>query len=400
MIRVLLADDHAIVIEGLRALLDGEPDMKVAAWTTDGTEVVKLVEQHKPDVVVLDLELTSIKGTEVIAALRDLHVNLWNRNVHQDGFDECAPLFVRPDRLALKRGAKFKASVLAERPVRLAGTAEVRENMEVTTVEKSAWKDVKAVKSSAVISDALTGNVVSRDGVEMSDGKAAYISTRLKVEAGTITEVELSSDLARANPAYVWNLPPVLTATVPEGERMTREALDALRRLYRGNNDTGKLYDVLQRLHESSPNEAPITADLARLGLNLERNIERSHALAKEAYDRAPNEVNCAVTYAFSLYRLSRSPEALAIIQGLPADQLRDPHAAVYTALMLADSSQIDAAKDYVDAADHGIYPEEKTVLEEARTKISSASAAPSPASSPVPAQSSPKPASTPQPIL
>src|SRR6266516_6512794 len=35
MIRVLLADDHAIVIEGLRALLDGEPDIKVAAWTTD-----------------------------------------------------------------------------------------------------------------------------------------------------------------------------------------------------------------------------------------------------------------------------------------------------------------------------------------------------------------------------
>jgi DNA-binding NarL/FixJ family response regulator len=71
MIRVLLADDHAIVLEGLRALLDGESDIKVAAWTTDGTEVVKLVEQHKPDVVVLDLELTSIKGTEVIAALRD-----------------------------------------------------------------------------------------------------------------------------------------------------------------------------------------------------------------------------------------------------------------------------------------------------------------------------------------
>jgi hypothetical protein len=187
---------------------------------------------------------------------------------------------------------------------------------------------------------------------------------------------------------------------VAENPPLRREALDALRRLYRGDNDTGKLYDVLQRLHESSPNEAPITADLARLGLNLERNIERSHDLAKEAYDRAPNEVNCAVTYAFSLYRLGRSSEALAIIQGLPADQLRDPHAAVYTALMLADARQIDAAKDYADAADDGIYPEETTLLKEARTKISSASAAPSPASSPVPAQSSPKPASTPQPLL
>src|SRR2546425_12588003 len=70
MIRVLLADDHAIVLEGLRALLEGEPDMKVAAWTTDGTEVLKLVQQHKPDVEVLDLELTNIKGTEAITALR------------------------------------------------------------------------------------------------------------------------------------------------------------------------------------------------------------------------------------------------------------------------------------------------------------------------------------------
>ena len=128
--------------------------------------------------------------------------------------------------------ADFKASVLAKKTVPLARDAEVRENMEVTTVEKAAWKDVKSVKSSAVFSDAVTGNVVSRDGVEMNDGKAAYISTRLKVVAGEVKEVEFSSDLARANPAYVWNLPPVLTATVPEAERMTRGALDALAHRY------------------------------------------------------------------------------------------------------------------------------------------------------------------------
>jgi Tfp pilus assembly protein PilF len=210
-------------------------------------------------------------------------------------------------------------------------------------------------------------------------------------------------ELILARLASKWNLEKEseqLWHRVAENPPLRREALDALRRLYRGDNDTGKLYDVLQRLHESSANEAPITADLARLGLNLERNVERSHALAKEAYDRAPNEVNCAVTYAFSLYRLGRSPEALAIIQGLPAGQLRDPHAAVYAALMLADSGQIDTAKDYVDAADDGIYPEEKTVLKEARTKISSMSSAESPAGAAVPARSSPKPASTPQLLL
>jgi DNA-binding NarL/FixJ family response regulator len=70
VIKVLLADDHAIVLEGLRALLESEPDIHVVAATTEGTEVARLVEQHKPDVIVLDLQLAGIKGTQVIAALR------------------------------------------------------------------------------------------------------------------------------------------------------------------------------------------------------------------------------------------------------------------------------------------------------------------------------------------
>jgi thioredoxin-like negative regulator of GroEL len=207
-------------------------------------------------------------------------------------------------------------------------------------------------------------------------------------------------ELALARLASKWNLEKEseqLWLRVAEDPPMRREALDTLRGLYREDNDTGKLYDVLQRLHDSSPNEAPITADLARLGLNLERNVERSHELAKEAHDRAPNEVNCAVTYAFSLYRLGRNAEAIAIIQGLPAGQLRDRHAAVYAALLLADASQIDAPKDYVAAADDEIYPEEKKVLDEAKAKIARVSVAPSPAVSPVFAQPSPTPAASPR---
>ena len=200
-------------------------------------------------------------------------------------------------------------------------------------------------------------------------------------------------ELVLARLASKWNLEKEseqLWLRVAENPPLRREALDALRRHYREDNDTGKLYDVLQRLHESSPNEAPITADLARLGLNLERNVERSHELAKEAHDRAPNEINCAVTYAFSLYRLGRSAEALAIIQGLPADQLHDPHAAVYAALLLADASQIDAARDYVAAANDEIYPEEKALLNEARTKTARVSAAPPAAFSPSPTELTP----------
>jgi DNA-binding NarL/FixJ family response regulator len=69
-IRVLLADDHAIVLEGLKALVDGERDMKVVGATTDGAKVLELVDHVAPDVVLLDLELSGIRGTDVLTSLR------------------------------------------------------------------------------------------------------------------------------------------------------------------------------------------------------------------------------------------------------------------------------------------------------------------------------------------
>jgi len=171
-----------------------------------------------------------------------------------------------------------------------------------------------------------------------------------------------------------------LWLAIEKDPSMRREALDNLRRIYRAGSETTKLYEVLERLHEISPDQAPITADLARLGLNLEQNVERSHQLAKEAYDRAPNEINCVVTYGFSLYRLGRNAEALAGIQTLSPDQLHDSHAAVYAALVLIEAGQIDAAKEYIGAAENDrIYPEEKRLLDEAKTKLIAAKGRPAP---------------------
>jgi hypothetical protein len=200
---------------------------------------------------------------------------------------------------------------------------------------------------------------------------------------------EPEHELTLARLATKWQLTneaEELWTRVKENPTMRREALDNLRQLYRAKNETTKLYEVLQRLHESSPNEAAITADLARLGLSLGEDTESSHQLAKEAYDRAPNEVSCAITYAFSLYRLGRNPEALPIVRSLPPDQLHDPHAAVYVALVLVEGSELEAAKDYIDAAENGkLYPEEKKLLEEAKTKLIAAPAIPPPAESPPP---------------
>src|SRR6059058_6017080 len=82
-------------------------------------------------------------------------------------------------------------------------------------------------------------------------------------EQSTHDQPEREVVLARL--ASKWNLEKEseqLWLRVAEDPPMRREALDALRRLYRKTNDTEKLYDVLQRLHDSSPNEAPITAEL------------------------------------------------------------------------------------------------------------------------------------------
>jgi len=205
--------------------------------------------------------------------------------------------------------------------------------------------------------------------------------------ADELSRDEPERELTLARLATKWQLgnqAEELWVRVEENPTMRREALDNLRQLYRARDETTKLYEVLQRLHQSSPTEAPITADLARLGLNLGENTESSHQLAKDAYDRAANEVNCAVTYAFSLHRLGRNAEALAIIQSLPPDQLHDPRAAVYVALVLVDASQLEEAKDYIGSAENGkLYSEEKKLLDEAKTKLIAASAIPSPAEPP-----------------
>ncbi len=238
--------------------------------------------------------------------------------------------------------------------------------------------------------------IATRQSQSRSGGTANTEFETLWRSAEQLTNDQPEHALALARLASKWELEnesEELWQRVAENPPMRREALEALRRLYRTKNETGKLYDVLQRLHESSPNEASIAADLARLGLNLEQNTERSHQLAREAYDRAPKEVNCAVTYAFSLSRLGRNPEGLAIVQNLPPDQLHDQHAAVYVALLLAEASQLDGAQEYIAAAENGkIYPEEKKLLDEAKTKLAAASATPSSAISSTPAELSPTP--------
>src|SRR5687768_17271857 len=64
MITVLLADDQALVRAGFRALLNAEPDIEVVAEAGDGVEAVRLAEQTRPDVVLMDIRMPGVDGLE------------------------------------------------------------------------------------------------------------------------------------------------------------------------------------------------------------------------------------------------------------------------------------------------------------------------------------------------
>src|SRR5260370_34050585 len=69
VIRVLIADDHPVVREGLAAILRSEPDIQVVAEATDGGHACLLYDQHLPDVVILDLRMPRKDGLRVVSDL-------------------------------------------------------------------------------------------------------------------------------------------------------------------------------------------------------------------------------------------------------------------------------------------------------------------------------------------
>ena len=69
-IRVLIADDHAVVRQGLRTFLEVQDDIEVVGEASDGEEAVKLTEALSPDVVVTDLVMPRVDGIEAIQQIR------------------------------------------------------------------------------------------------------------------------------------------------------------------------------------------------------------------------------------------------------------------------------------------------------------------------------------------
>lgn len=107
MIRVLLADDHAMVRKGFRLILEGQPDMEIAGEAGNGREAVELAEKLHPDVVVMDVAMPELNGIEATRRLASSlpHTRVLALSMHKDS------VYVREILRAGARGYLLKDSI-------------------------------------------------------------------------------------------------------------------------------------------------------------------------------------------------------------------------------------------------------------------------------------------------
>ena len=106
MISIVVADDHGIVREGLRRLLEAEDDFKVSGEAEDGRDVLEEVGRAKPDVVVLDITMPRMGGLETLERLRSEHgdIKVILLSSHNDPPFIQSAIGLRVDGYVLKNG--------------------------------------------------------------------------------------------------------------------------------------------------------------------------------------------------------------------------------------------------------------------------------------------------------
>jgi two-component system response regulator NreC len=109
-VRVVLAEDHTIVREGLRALLDVREDIVVVAEVADGRAAVESVAAHKPDVVVMDLGMPELNGVDATRQIRKDHPSVQVLILSMHAGEE----YVRPAIRAGASGYLLKGSGLSD----------------------------------------------------------------------------------------------------------------------------------------------------------------------------------------------------------------------------------------------------------------------------------------------
>lgn len=117
-LRVIIADDHPLVVEGLHGLVGGEPDIDVVATATDGERALDAVRRFQPDLLIMDLEMPYMRGTACLKQIRaeGLSVRVLVLSAFGDAHTLREAIESGADGFALKTGAP-EATLAAIRQV-------------------------------------------------------------------------------------------------------------------------------------------------------------------------------------------------------------------------------------------------------------------------------------------
>src|SRR2546421_1335473 len=153
--------------------------------------------------------------------------------------------------------------------------------------EAKNWSRLKRWTRSGAWGDSeylrLAYQAYSSKQARQTSSDAEFSALWHSAERAAAEQTDREINLARL--ASKWNLPAEaeqLWLRVARDAPMRREALDALFKIYRANNDLPNLYKIAQRLHENSPNEPGLAANYARLALLVDQNPADGHRLAKD----------------------------------------------------------------------------------------------------------------------
>lgn len=109
-IRILLADDHAVVRQGFKMILGAQPDMEIVGEAGNGHEAIELADQLKPDVIVMDVAMPELNGIEATRRIGESapHARVLALSMHKDS------VYVREVLRAGARGYLLKDSVAGD----------------------------------------------------------------------------------------------------------------------------------------------------------------------------------------------------------------------------------------------------------------------------------------------
>lgn len=181
-IRLLLADDQALVRGALAALLDLEPDLEVVAEVGRGDEVAAATVEHRPDVVLLDVEMPGMDGISAAAAVRD---------AAPDTRVLIVTTFGRPGYLRRTLQAGASGFVVKDTPARQLADAVRRVHSGLRVVDPALAAD-SLVSGESPLTDRETDVLrAARDGASV-----ATIAGTLFLSAGTVRN-HLSSAIGK-----------------------------------------------------------------------------------------------------------------------------------------------------------------------------------------------------------